>query len=94
MIRVAARRLVTPSGVLEPGWLEVDGDRITRVVEGDPGTEECRRVPILNPGLVDIHVRSACTRRTTSASSGPTTGWCGQGLRTTDDAAPRRSAPA
>lgn len=56
MIRVAARRLVTPSGVLEPGWLEVDGDRITRVVEGDPGTEECRRVPILIPGLVDIHV--------------------------------------
>jgi N-acetylglucosamine-6-phosphate deacetylase len=57
MICVAARRLVTPSGVLEPGWLEVDGGRITRVVAGEvAGGVRCRRVDVLTPGLVDVHV--------------------------------------
>jgi hypothetical protein len=35
VVRVGAQRVVTPSGVLEPGWLEVDGERITRVEAGD-----------------------------------------------------------
>lgn len=56
MIRVAAHRLVTPAGVLEPGWLEVDGTRIRRVVAGalDPGAGTT--VATVIPGLVDVHV--------------------------------------
>lgn len=56
MTRVAARRLVTPSGVLEPGWLEVDGQRVTRVVAGRADEPAPTSVPILIPGLVDVHV--------------------------------------
>jgi N-acetylglucosamine-6-phosphate deacetylase len=56
VIRVGAHRLVTPSAVLEPGWLEVDGARISRVAAGvlDPGAGPT--VATLIPGLVDIHV--------------------------------------
>lgn len=54
MIRVAARRVVTPSGVLEPGWLDVDGDRITQVVAGV--AEGVPMMATIAPGLVDVHV--------------------------------------
>lgn len=56
MIRVGARQLVTPSGVLEPGWLEADGTRISRVAAGDLDPGEGATVATLIPGLVDIHV--------------------------------------
>jgi N-acetylglucosamine-6-phosphate deacetylase len=48
--------MVTPSGVLEPGWLEVDDARIIRVEAGrlDPGGG--RIVETLIPGLIDVHV--------------------------------------
>lgn len=57
MICVAARRLVTPERVLEPGWLEVDGSRISRVVAGapEPGTKHVRVATVI-PGLVDVHL--------------------------------------
>lgn len=55
LIRVAASRLVTSSGVLQPGWLEVEGARITRVVAGSPPAGQ-PVVPNVVPGFVDIHV--------------------------------------
>ncbi|MDN5861414.1 MAG: N-acetylglucosamine-6-phosphate deacetylase [Pseudonocardia sp.] len=56
MIRVAAQRLVTPTGVVEPGWLEVQGTRITRVERGP--VDPCDGLTVLTviPGLVDVHV--------------------------------------
>ena len=56
MIRVAAHRLVTPSGVLEPGWLEVDGARINRVVAGALDPAAGPTVANIVPGFVDVHV--------------------------------------
>lgn len=46
--------MVTPTGVLEPGWLEIDGDRITQVEAG--AAEGVPMVATIAPGLVDIHV--------------------------------------
>ena len=43
-------RVVTPDGLLEPGWVEVDGDRISGVGAGGGGG------PLILPGFVDIHV--------------------------------------
>ncbi len=56
MIRVGAHRLVTPSGVLEPGWLEVDGARISRVAAGVLDPDDGPTFATLIPGLVDVHV--------------------------------------
>jgi N-acetylglucosamine-6-phosphate deacetylase len=52
MTVLAASQVVTPMGVLSPGLVEVDGDRITSVV---PTTG---RVPdrVLAPGFVDLQV--------------------------------------
>ncbi|MHA6631355.1 N-acetylglucosamine-6-phosphate deacetylase [Pseudonocardia sichuanensis] len=51
-------RVIAPDGVLDPGWVEVDGARIARVGAGAPP-----RVPDhdlagswVTPGFVDIHV--------------------------------------
>lgn len=56
MIRIGAHRLVTPSAVLEPGWLEVDGARISRVEAGGLPPVDGPTVATLIPGLVDVHV--------------------------------------
>jgi N-acetylglucosamine-6-phosphate deacetylase len=56
VIRVGAHRLVTPSGVLEPGWLEVDGARISRVAAGVLDPSDGATYATLIPGLVDVHV--------------------------------------
>ena len=56
MIRVAAHRLVTPSGILEPGWLEVDGARIGRVEAGAVDPADGPTVATVVPGLIDVHV--------------------------------------
>jgi N-acetylglucosamine-6-phosphate deacetylase len=56
VIRVGAHRLVTPATVLEPGWLEVDGDRISRVAAGRLDPAEGHTVETLIPGLIDVHV--------------------------------------
>jgi N-acetylglucosamine-6-phosphate deacetylase len=56
VIRVGASRLVTPSAVLEPGWLEVDGARISRVGAGVLDPADGPTFATLIPGLVDVHV--------------------------------------
>jgi N-acetylglucosamine-6-phosphate deacetylase len=47
---------VTPSAVLQPGWLEVDGARISRVEAGRLDPAEGRIEETLIPGLIDVHV--------------------------------------
>jgi len=57
MTVLARARLVTPTAVLDPGWLRVDGDRIAEVGRGRP---PAGAVDVdgswLVPGLVDMHV--------------------------------------
>jgi N-acetylglucosamine-6-phosphate deacetylase len=55
---LTASQVVTPARILAPGWLLLDGDRITEVGEGVPP-----RTPDLDlgratvvPGFVDLHV--------------------------------------
>jgi N-acetylglucosamine-6-phosphate deacetylase len=57
---ITGGRVVTPAGVLEPGWLTVAGDRIEGVGDGPaPDGERYERVDLaggwLVPGFVDIH---------------------------------------
>ncbi|HEY0937646.1 MAG TPA: N-acetylglucosamine-6-phosphate deacetylase [Trebonia sp.] len=53
---VAAEHVVTPDGVLTPGWLRVDGGRITETGRGGaPGRPRFRGHWAL-PGFVDLHV--------------------------------------
>jgi N-acetylglucosamine-6-phosphate deacetylase len=53
-------RLVTPAGVVSPGWVQVDGSRIQSVGRGHPapgtGPVEDLAGAWLVPGFVDIHV--------------------------------------
>lgn len=53
---VTARRLVTPGGVLAPGWLAVAGGRITALGEGPaPRPADASGYWAL-PGFIDLHV--------------------------------------
>ncbi|MCS5732183.1 N-acetylglucosamine-6-phosphate deacetylase [Herbiconiux daphne] len=52
-------RIVTPSGVVD-GWLEISGDRITRIGRADEGTPPAGARSLdgrwLLPGFIDLHV--------------------------------------
>ena len=64
MIAVAGR-VVTPTGVLEQGVVEVDGDRIVGVRAGDsPSTAS---TGLIVPGFVDLHCHGAAGASFTSA---------------------------
>jgi N-acetylglucosamine-6-phosphate deacetylase len=53
---VAADHVVTPDGVLAPGWLAIVGGRIAAVGGGEPpGPAACRGQWAL-PGFIDMHV--------------------------------------
>ncbi len=57
MTVVAGCRVVTPDGVLDPGWVEVDGTVITGVGPGSPdGDATDLGGGWLLPGFVDLHV--------------------------------------
>lgn len=57
---LAGARVVTRDGVLEPGWVEIAGDRITGVGSGVPpsnaGAVDDLGGAWLLPGYVDLHV--------------------------------------
>src|SRR2546430_11609526 len=60
MTVLANARVVTPGGVLSPGWVRVGGSRLESVAPGHPppasGPVEDLAGAWLVPGFVDIHV--------------------------------------
>jgi N-acetylglucosamine-6-phosphate deacetylase len=53
---VAAEHVVTPGGVLAPGWLRVEGGRIAGLGAGDPPSSPEFRGQWALPGFIDMHV--------------------------------------
>lgn len=58
MTLLAAERIVTPDGVLTPGWVQVEGARIATVGAGAPPRPPDRDLgpAWLLPGFIDLHV--------------------------------------
>ena len=60
MTTIRAAAIWTPTEALEPGWIQVDGERITAVGRGDPppgaGSAIDARGLTVCPGFLDIHV--------------------------------------
>ena len=54
MTVLSADKVITPDGVLEPGWVEVADGRITAVESGVPERSDLHGSVIV-PGFVDIH---------------------------------------
>ena len=53
---MAADHVVTPDRVLAPGWLRIDGGRITAMGEGEPQEPATHRGHWALPGFIDMHV--------------------------------------
>jgi N-acetylglucosamine-6-phosphate deacetylase len=60
---LAGGRVVTPDGVLSPGWIRLDGDLIDAVGAGDARRPLASGLPVVDlrgqwvlPGFVDMHV--------------------------------------
>ncbi len=53
---VAADHVVTPDGILSPGWLQVADGRIAAVEAGQPPTAATHRGRWALPGFIDMHV--------------------------------------
>jgi len=56
---VAATSVVTPEGVLAPGWVGVRDGLVVAAGAGDAPTGADRRAGVLVPGFVDIHTHGA-----------------------------------
>ncbi|MEO5897584.1 MAG: N-acetylglucosamine-6-phosphate deacetylase [Vicinamibacterales bacterium] len=57
MIRLAGATIVQPHGILEPGTLTIEGDRITDITSGDAdGEGRNLRGHLIVPGFIDVHV--------------------------------------
>ena len=54
MTVLSADKVISPGGVLEPGWVAVEDGRIARVQKGRPGHADLRGHVIV-PGFVDVH---------------------------------------
>lgn len=57
MSTLAGARIVTPLGVLDPGWIRTDGELITHVAAGPPSRAAQAELSgkLVVPGFVDIH---------------------------------------
>jgi N-acetylglucosamine-6-phosphate deacetylase len=62
-VLLAGGRVVTPEGVLNPGWIRVNGNLIGAVGPGDARDELAHGLPVIDlrghwvfPGFVDVHV--------------------------------------
>jgi N-acetylglucosamine-6-phosphate deacetylase len=53
---VAAEHVVTPDGILSPGWLRIADGRIAEVRPGRPPTPATYRGDWALPGFIDMHV--------------------------------------
>ncbi len=64
-------RVVTPAGVLDPGWLRIDGDRIVEVGPGAPSMDGDERHELgggwVVPGFIDLHMHGGGGHATLSA---------------------------
>src|SRR5262249_2110345 len=56
-------RVVTPAGVLSPGWIRVAGNAIDAIGPGEPGEQGSSGLPVTDlsghwvlPGFIDMHV--------------------------------------
>jgi N-acetylglucosamine-6-phosphate deacetylase len=62
MMLLAGGRVVTPSGVLDPGWIRIDADRISAVGSGTPNSPQPDETRVdlgghlVVAGFVDVHV--------------------------------------
>ncbi|WP_345365689.1 N-acetylglucosamine-6-phosphate deacetylase [Actinoallomurus liliacearum] len=54
MTVLSADKVVTPGGILEPGWVGVEDGRITHVEQGRPERAD-QHAHVIVPGFVDIH---------------------------------------
>ena len=53
---IAAEHVVTPDGVLAPGWIRIADGRIEAVLPGEPPGPAARRAHWALPGFIDMHV--------------------------------------
>jgi N-acetylglucosamine-6-phosphate deacetylase len=53
---IAAEHVVTPDGVLAPGWIRIAGGRIDAVQPGEPPAPAAHRAHWALPGFIDLHV--------------------------------------
>ena len=53
---IAAEHVVTPDGVLAPGWMRIADGRIEEVLPGEPPSPAARRAHWALPGFIDMHV--------------------------------------
>jgi N-acetylglucosamine-6-phosphate deacetylase len=53
---IAAEHVVTPDGVLAPGWIRIADGRIEAVLPGEPPAPAARRAHWALPGFIDMHV--------------------------------------
>lgn len=62
---VTNARVITPTGVLDTGWVRTDGSRVVAIGEGGsiPPGFDAKRIDaeggLLGPGLIDIHTHGA-----------------------------------
>jgi hypothetical protein len=55
--------LIGPSGGAAPGWIAIDGGRVTATGRGrPPGTPDVEHDGLIAPGLVDLQVNGAAGR--------------------------------
>ncbi len=55
-IILAAEHVVTPDGVLSPGWIVIADSRIEAVLPGEPPAPAAHRAHWALPGFIDLHV--------------------------------------
>jgi N-acetylglucosamine-6-phosphate deacetylase len=53
---IAAEHLVTPHGVISPGWIATEEGRIAALGQGEPPVAATRRAHWVLPGFIDMHV--------------------------------------
>ena len=53
---IAAERVVTPDGVLGPGWIATSGGRIAAIGQRNPPAAATHRAHWALPGFIDMHV--------------------------------------
>jgi N-acetylglucosamine-6-phosphate deacetylase len=70
-------RVVTPAGVLSPGWIRVAGNAIDAVGPGEPGERRSSGLPVTDldgqwvlPGFVDMHVHGGGGTSFTEGTAG------------------------